>query len=64
MSRYIQRFNPRCGICQKARRSYLEIEEVRRDADGVRVRCRVCGHESYRRSWAARHRAMKGESPP
>jgi len=60
MSRYIQRFLPRCGICQKAKRPYNAIEEIRRDDGGVWVRCRICGRESYRRSRAAR-RAMKKE---
>jgi heterodisulfide reductase subunit A-like polyferredoxin len=64
MSLYNQRFNPRCGICQKAGRPYNAIEELRRAAVGVWVRCRTCGHESYRRSWAARHRALRQEVAP
>lgn len=58
MSRYIQRFNPRCMICKRAGRVHTAIELLRSDNNGAWVRCRICGRQSRRRSWAARHRAM------
>jgi hypothetical protein len=59
MSRYIQRFSPRCMICKRAKRPYTAIEELSRSDNGVWVRCMICKRESYRRSWAARNRSMK-----
>jgi uncharacterized Zn finger protein len=58
MSLGLQHFNPRCGICKKARRSYNAIEAIAWDGEVVTVRCRICGHVSRRRSWAARNRAI------
>jgi hypothetical protein len=46
-------------ICKRAKRPYNAIELLHSDGDGAWVRCKICGRKSYRRSRAARHRAMK-----
>jgi hypothetical protein len=63
MSRYVQRFLPRCMTCKRAKRPYNAIETIRQTDNGAWVRCKTCGRESYRRSWAAKHRSMKPQPP-
>lgn len=63
MSRYNQKFWPRCKPCLKAAGSrdghtWGNIEVVRRAGDGWILRCRRCGH-TYRSSSRAAFRAAK-----
>jgi len=63
MSRSIQRFQPRCGVCQKAKREFHNLEFVRLTKGGsVVVKCLVCGKVTTRHSWSARHRVRPSRS--
>lgn len=61
MSRSLQRFKLRCGLCQRNGRNY-DLEFVRRVSHIIIVRCVSCGRVSRRDSVAARRLARQVES--